>query len=68
MKDLFVCYAGQVRSPMAVGIARILAMEKGINNYEAESCRIFAFCKRFNKEEYKKDVYWKDNKVYYMKT
>jgi predicted protein tyrosine phosphatase len=38
MRDLFVCDAGQVRSPTAVRIARELAREKKIEDYDANSC------------------------------
>jgi len=62
MKDLFVCYAGEVRSPMAVEIAKRLAGDKGIDNYEAESCSIVVLASRFVDER----IFGKYDRVFVM--
>lgn len=36
MKDLFICSAGKRRSPRAASIARKLALDSGIGDYQAD--------------------------------
>lgn len=44
MRDLFICYAGIIRSRIAAEIARNLAGKKGIENYIANNLSIREAC------------------------